>query len=76
MSIPMMETLSCMGYQIKRVAIQDIRSLFVVGFLGLRKVHINPFLVFHTKSTRPKRELLTTRRRVLRSIEVRARITD
>ena len=76
MSIPMMETLTCMGYVIKRLAIRDMRSLFVVGFLGLRKVHINPFLVYHTTSHRPKRELLTTRRRVLRSIEVRARITD
>ena len=74
MSIPMMETLTSLGYTIKRVAIHDMRSLFVTGFLGRRKVHINPFLVFHTTSKRPKRELLTTRRRVLRSIEIRARI--
>lgn len=73
MSIPMMETLTHLGYTIKRVAIQDMRSLFVTGFLGRRRVHINPFLVFHTSSRRPKRELLTTRRRVLRSIEIRAR---
>jgi len=69
----MMETLTHLGYTIKRFAIHDIRSLFVTGFLGRRKVHINPFLVFHTTSRRPKRELLTTRRRVLRSIEIRAR---
>ena len=75
MSIPIMETLTNLGYQIKRVAIHDMRSLFVTGFLGRRKVHINPFLVFHTSSRRPRRELLTTRRRVLRSIEIRARIT-
>ena len=75
MSIPMMESLTNLGYQIKRVAIHDMRSLFVTGFLGVRKVHINPFLVYHTSSKRPKRELLTTRRRVLRSIEIRARIT-
>jgi len=73
MSIPMMETLTGLGYRIKRVAIHDMRSLFVTGFLGVRKVHINPFLVYHTSSKRPKRELLTTRRRVLRSIEIRAR---
>ena len=73
MSIPMMETLTHLGYTIKRIAIHDMRSLFVTGFLGVRKVHINPFLVYHTSSKRPKRELLTTRRRVLRSIEIRAR---